>query len=307
MNVLGIDIGAGTIKFGVFSKAPSSGTLRGTPPLFRAEEKTARTYPELKAQILGIIEKLKNVHELQAIGIGVPGFIAAKEHTIEISPNMHFLDGIILDKEIAAETSLPVIVENDANAAALGEFLALDEPRPGSFIHLTLGSGIGSGIILGGRIWHGACGFAAELGHLLVNGQGRPCGCGNSGCAETESSATGIVKSYQEYAYSTSPLRSRDVFALWQEGDEPARRAFQRAGVYLGVLLAQIVTALNPERISIGGGVAAAGEALLQPAREELARRVIAKAFACTRIEPARLGNTAGMVGAATLARELLS
>jgi glucokinase len=323
MNVLGIDVGAGAVKFAVF---PGSGQ-----PLHNAEEKTARSYPELKAQILGIISRLKRTHDIRAVGIGIPGFISSKEHIIEISPNMLFLNGIALESDLAAGIGLPVAVENDANAAALGEFSGLNEPRPvppqgdagnsarpapqgdagnsarpACFVHLTLGSGIGSGIILDGRVWHGACGFAAELGHLLVNSQGRACGCGNNGCAETESSEAGIVRSYQEYAGSPSPLSSRDVFALLQKGDEPARRAFQRAGSFLGVLLGQIVYALNPEWISIGGGVAAAGEALLGPAREELARRVIAKAFACTRIEPARLGNAAGITGAAVLARQLL-
>jgi glucokinase len=269
------------------------------------------------------------------VGIGVPGFIAVGEGTIERSPNMRFLDGIALEKEIAAGTDLPVLVENDANAAALGEFLALDadgavsaptprsqrtgEPRPvpqedggisalpASFVHLTLGSGIGSGIILDGRIWHGAGGFAAELGHLLVNSQGRACGCGNCGCAETESSEAGIVRSYQEFAFSPAPLSSRDVFDRLQQGDEAALRAFQRAGIFLGVLLGQIVYALNPERISIGGGVAACGDTLFAPAREELARRVVAKAYAGTTIASARLGNKAGTAGAAALARERLS
>jgi glucokinase len=298
MDVLGIDIGASAVKFAVF---PGSGQ-----PLHEAEVKTARSYPELKAQLLGIISRLKRTHDIRAVGIGVPGFISSREHIIEISPNMLFLNGIALESDLAAGVGLPVAVENDANAAALGEFLALDEPRPASFVHLTLGSGIGSGIVLDGRVWHGACGFGAELGHLLVNSQGRACGCGNSGCAETESSEAGIVKSYQEFACSPAQLSSRSVFALLQKGDEPARRAFQRAGIFLGVLLAQIVYALNPERISIGGGVAASGDALLAPARAELARRVIAKAFACTRIEPARLGNGAGIAGAAALARPLL-
>jgi len=298
MNVLGMDIGAGAIKYGVFS-----GKLR---PLFSAEEKTARSYPGLKTQILDIIARLKRAHDLRAAGIGVPGFIAQPERTIEISPNLLFLNGAALEAEIAAGIDLPLRVENDANAAALGEFLSLSEQRPASFIHLTLGSGIGSGIILGGRIWHGACGFAAELGHLLVNSRGRACGCGNSGCAETESSETGIIASFREFSGSTAAISSRDIFQLWQEGDEPARRAFERAGTYLGVLLQQLVYSLNPEQITIGGGVAAAGEALLKPAREELSRRVIARAFACTRIEPARLGNNAGMTGAAALAFELL-
>jgi glucokinase len=298
MNVLGMDIGAGTIKFGVFSKE--------LHPLFSAEEKTAGSYPELKTQIFDIIGRLEKTHGLRAAGIGVPGFIDQKERTIEISPNLLFLNGVALEKEIAAGLDLPLRVENDANAAALGEFLSVSEPRPPSFVHLTLGSGIGSGIILGGRIWHGACGFAAELGHLLVNSQGRACGCGNRGCAETESSEAGISKSFQEFSGSMTALGAKDIFQLWQDGVEAAHRAFDRAGTYLGVLLSQLVYALNPELITIGGGVAAAGDALLGPARKELSRRVIAKAYACTRIEPARLRNKAGMTGAAALACELL-
>ncbi len=310
MNVLGMDIGAGTIKYGVFSQK--------LQPLFAAEEKTSRAYPELRTQVLDIMDRLRRTHDLRAVGIGVPGFISRKERTIEISPNMLFLNGIALEKEIAAASDLPLQVENDANAAALGEFMSLGSPRPAphgdagnsarpaSFVHLTLGSGIGSGVILEGRVWRGGCGFAAELGHLLVNSQGRACGCGNVGCAETESSEAGIVKSFQEYSGSAAATSAKDVYQLWQEGVGPARRAFERAGMYLGVLFHQLVYALNPELISIGGGVAAAGEALLGPAREELSRRVIAKAFACTRIEPARLGNRAGMTGAAALAVELL-
>jgi glucokinase len=297
MNVLGIDVGAGAIKFGVF---PS-----GTGAIFFAEERTARAYPEFLAQLLGIIDAMKQAHGIEAVGIGVPGFISLKERVIERSPNMRFLDGSTLEADLAAAVTLPLCVENDANAAALGEFLALAAPRPAVFVHLTLGSGIGSGIVLEGRIFRGAGGFAAELGHLLVNSQGRACGCGNIGCAETESSESGIVKSYQEYAYSPSLLSSRDVFALLQKGDESARRAFLRAGVFLGVLFSQIVYAINPDRISIGGGVAASGEALLKPAREEFSRRIIRKAYAGTHIGLARLGNNAGMAGAAALASGL--
>ena len=318
MTVLGIDVGAGAIKSGVF---PNAG-----PPSFTCEEQTARTYPAFKAQVLGIAARLRKSHRIGAVGIGIPGFIDSRERTIEISPNMLFLNGTNPEKDLAGEIGLPVRMENDANAAALGEFLSLEPAgpvpqgdgghsarpapqgdgrnRPASFVLLTLGSGIGSGIILDGRIWRGARGFAAELGHLLVNSQGRSCGCGNRGCAETESSGTGIVRSYQEYSGSTAALSSHEVFALLQKGDGAARQAFRRAGAYLGVLLSQIVYSLNPERIAIGGGVAAAGEALLGPAREELSRRVIPKAYASTRIEPARLGNGAGMAGAAALASE---
>ncbi|MBN2346619.1 MAG: ROK family protein [Candidatus Aminicenantes bacterium] len=303
MNVLGIDVGAGAVKFAVFSADARSPRRGRREPLYSAEEKTARSFPEMKAQILGIIERMKESRGIRAVGIGVPGFISRRERRIEISPNMRFLDGVALEKEIAAGGGLPVFVENDANAAALGEFQSLDAPRPSSFILLTLGSGIGSGIVLEGRLWRGACGFAGELGHLLVQSQGRDCGCGRRGCAETESSEAGIVLSYQELTGTALPISSREVFARLQAGDEAARRAFERAGRYLGVLLCQVMLALDPEWIAIGGGVAAAGDALLAPARDELACRAMARALACTRIEPARLGNMAGVCGAADLAR----
>ncbi len=305
MNVLGIDVGAGTVKSGVFSDHRHE--------LHAAEEDTARSYAGLLDQLRSIAARAEREHGIGALGVGVPGFISRDDRVIERSPNMRFLDGCALEKDLAAAVGLPLCLENDANAAALGEFLALEpggdgghSTRPAHFVHLTLGSGIGSGIILRGRIYHGANGFAAELGHLLVNGQGRPCGCGNSGCAETESSGPGIVRSYQEYADSPAALSAQDVFVLLQQGNEAAQRAFLRAGVFLGILLAQIVYTLNPAQVSIGGGVAAAGEALLGPARAELSRRVIAKAVAGTAIAPARLGNQAGKTGAAALARELL-
>lgn len=299
MNVAGIDVGASAVKIGVYSDLGRE--------IHASTEESANSYAGLLAQLRDITVRARRDHGVTALGVGVPGFISRDDRLIERSPNMRYLDGTALEKDLTTTIQLPFCVENDANAAALGEFLALEEPRPAQFVLLTLGSGIGSGIILDGRIYRGANGFAAELGHLLVNGQGRPCGCGNNGCAETESSGSGIVRSYQEYACSSAPLSAQDVFDLLQDGNEAAGKAFRRAGVFLGVLLAQIVYSLNPAQISIGGGVAAAGEVLLGPAREELARRVIAKAVAGTTLAPARLGNDAGKIGAAALAREWLS
>ena len=199
---------------------------------------------------------------------------------------------------------MPLTVENDANAAALGEYAAMAEPRPRSLVLLTLGTGIGSGIVLEGRIWRGERGFGAELGHVIVDADGRPCGCGGRGCAETEASETGIVKSYQEYTGQPAAITAREIFTRLGAGDKDAARAFARAGRYLGVLLADIANFLNPALIAIGGGVAAAGEAILAPARAEFRSRIPAESFAATRIETARLGNRAGVIGAARLARE---
>lgn len=296
MSVLGVDVGAGTVKSGVF--APK------VPPTAVACVETARTYDGLLAQLGGIIAAARRDHGVQAAGVGVPGFISRPEGVVERSPNLRFLDGAPLERDLAVAAGLPLAVENDANAAALGEYRALPRPRPASFVHLTLGSGVGAGIVLAGRLYRGSSGFAAELGHLLVNGRGRPCGCGNSGCAESECSEAGIVASYRERTGTAEALSSRQVFDRLQGGDPAAAGAFRRAGRFLGVLLAQIVYALNPSHISIGGGVAAAGEALLAPAREELARRVVPRALAGTVLAAARLGNGAGMAGAAALAGE---
>jgi glucokinase len=300
MDVLGIDVGAGAVKSAVFADLPGPVNAGRYGPV--AEEPTAGTYPAFRDQLLAIIARYKKTRPIAAVGIGVPGFISLSERVVERSPNMRFLDGQALEKDLAIASPVPVVVENDANAAALGEFLA-HSARPASFVLLTLGSGVGSGIVLDGRLWRGADGFAGELGHLPVNGDGRPCGCGNSGCAETESSESGIVRSYQEYSGKAEALSSREVFDRLRRGDEAAARAFRRAGTFLGVLLGQIVYTLNPRRIAVGGGVAAAGEALLAPARSELARRVVARAVAGTEVVPALLGNGAGMAGAAALAR----
>ncbi len=296
MTVLGIDVGAGAVKTAVFAA--------GAEPLATGERETARTYAGLVDQLLGIVSAARRDHGVAAAGIGVPGFLSRPAGVVERSPNMRFLDGAPLERDLAAAAGLPLRVENDANAAALGEYLALEGGRPDPFVLLTLGSGIGSGIVVGGALLRGACGLAGELGHLLVSPAGRPCGCGNRGCAETESSGAGIVASYREYAGDDGGLDAAGVFARLQRGDGAARRAFDRAGRFLGVLLAQIVYALNPGQISVGGGVAAAGEALLGPAREELARRVVPSACAATRVEAARLGNGAGCAGAAALARD---
>ena len=298
MNVLGIDIGGTFIKYGVFSP--------GLELLHEDKIRIARNLPDFFAQILEMIGRAIRSHGVEAVGIGVPGFISKKEKRIELSPNITFLNSVRLEREVSDRVGLPVTVDNDANVAALGEFISLEEPRPDSFVHLTLGTGIGSGIIIDGRIFRGECGFAAELGHVTVHPEGRSCGCGSLGCAETESSETGIIKSFQEISKKSVPITALEIFRLLQDGDETACRSFDRAGYYLGILFNDIANFLNPGIISIGGGVAAAGEAILGPAKVEFEKRIVPATFACTRIETARQQNRAGIVGAAHLARILV-
>jgi len=292
MTVLGMDIGGSAIKYAPVRDGRILAPVRREP--------TPGDTPELLRCASALIATARDEWGIAAAGIGIPGFIRSSDGVIVRSPNLLFLNGTAFASELSRHTPLEVAVDNDANCAALGAWAVQPAPRPGCLVHLTLGTGVGSGIVLQGRPWRGACGFAAELGHLVVNPAGRDCGCGGNGCAETEVSETGILKSWQE-ARPDSPIASaREVFDLVESGDPDARRVFERAGRYLGILICDIVNCLNPDIITIGGGVAAAGAALLKPARAELNSRLHRHARECTRIEAAGHAD-AGILGAAQL------
>ena len=302
---LGIDIGATFIKYGLFDA--------GLKKISAAKIRIAKDFSSFMEQLVAIVDKVAGGHPLRAVGVGVPGFIAKQENRIELAPNIPFLKSVYLQREIQNRISLPVTVENDANVAGMGEYVSMPEPRPASFVLLTLGTGLGSGIVLNGQIWQGECGYAGELGHVVVNSEGRSCGCGNRGCAETESSESGIVKTYQELSSGPraqdpegqpggQPVTGLEIFQRSRRGDQAALDTFARAGYYLGILLLDIANFLNPAVIAIGGGVAAAGDAILKPAVAEFSRRIYARNFACTTVRLAGAGNDAGIIGAAHLA-----
>jgi len=171
-----------------------------------------------------------------------------------------------------------------------------------SLVLLTVGTGIGSGIILDGNLWQGKCGFAGELGHITVNPEGDLCNCGNRGCLETEASAPKLVKNYLSLTKGRGPVTSRDVYLLARKGDRAALDSFARCGYYLGIGLGIVINFMNAEKIIVGGGVVAAGKYLLRPAVAEARRRSHRVSFACCRIEKAALGNDAGLIGAAAWA-----
>lgn len=275
--VLGIDIGGSAVKY-----APvQNGAL--LEPVRRLSTPAGLT--ELLETVSGLIHTAAKEWDIAGAGIGVPGFMRRPDGVITRSPNLLFLNGTAFAAEISRRIRPAIAVENDANCAAIGVWAARPAPRPHSLVHLTLGTGVGSGIVLDGRPWHGACGFAAELGHLVVNAEGRSCGCSGRGCAETEISETGILRSWAEIRPDSSVRDARKIHELLLAGDPDARAVFSRAGRYLGILLADIANCLNPEVITLGGGVAAAEDALLAPARTELSARLHRDALDCTRIE----------------------
>ncbi len=254
-------------------------------------------------------EAQREGRDVNALGIGVPGVIAP-DGAIVVSPNLSPLNGINLGTRLEDELGLAVFLVNDANAIAWGEHL-YGAGRPfASFLTLTLGTGVGGGLILKGKLWEGADGAAGEAGHIMVEPHGRPCGCGSRGCLEQYASATGIVSSVEALlnAGETSLLSGRGdltshaVFEAARQGDRVALEAFEVAGVRLGQALASVVNLLNLEGVVVAGGVSESLEFILPALRRELAKRAFEASVRRLVIVAGELGDDAGILGAAQIA-----
>jgi glucokinase len=268
-------------------------------------------------------------------GIGVPGIIDMETGTLRKSANLPGWSDYPVHKEIEQRLGARVFLDNDANVAALGEqWLGAARDVPNMAI-LTLGTGIGGGIVLNGKIWHGMNGMSGEFGHVPIEPEGLPCGCGSHGCAERYASATavtrmareaiasGLAPSLAKAASSDAEFSARSIYNLAIQGDEEARRIFRRFGKSLGMLLAGLVNVLNLDMFVIGGGVSSAWDAFAPTMFEELRERslvyaatapedplgreegasaqVLARTRRKTIITRALLGSDAGLYGAARI------
>ncbi|MGQ9471141.1 MAG: ROK family protein [Candidatus Aminicenantales bacterium] len=297
----GFDIGGTEIKFGLVDKK--------CRVWFKGSVATPSDVKQLGETLAGIWTRMKRQagrKKILAAGFGLPGIFSPKKEQIIQSPNYPGLDNLKLRPFLQTYFDVPFFLDNDANLAAYGEWAVGAKDKPLSLVHLTLGTGIGSGIILEGRIWHGAAGFAAEIGHVIVNPEGELCRCGNKGCLETEASGPAIVRHYRMYSGGKVFLDAKEVARLAKKGDAAARRSFSRAGYFLGIGLGIIISTLNPEIIVLGGGVMASGQLLLNPALHEARRRCFRAAYASTVIRRAVLENDAGFIGAGLIARTKL-
>jgi glucokinase len=277
--------------------------------------------PGTLQRIIEVITELSEQHEVEAVGIGAAGWIDAKRATVLFAPNLAWRNEP-LREEVARHVPVPVVVENDGNVAAWAEFqfgAAADAAE--SMVMFTVGTGIGGGLVLGGELLRGAHGIAGELGHTTVVPDGHPCGCGKRGCIEQYASGKALVRFARQIAHQrpdeatglldlaggdpdaiTGPM----VTTAARAGDMAACGAFERIGYWLGVGMADLVQILDPQVLVVGGGVAEAGDLLLVPARagyhDSLAQR---DRLPVGEVRGALLGNTAGVVGAADLARRL--
>ncbi len=237
---------------------------------------------------------------LAGIGIGIPGFIIMEKGLVTDSPNLPGFHNFPIRDEIERLLQSPVLLENDANAAALGEKWMGAGRDVQDLVLLTLGTGIGGGIICNGKVLHGFVGMAGELGHITVVPGGNPCGCGNNGCLEKHASATAISTMARMMGLGDR-LTSKEVFDLAIGGDQKARVVFERMGIALGTALADLVNIFNFPLYLLSGGVLPAWDLFAPAMFDEVKRRSVVFRSTDTRIERATLGNEAGLFGAAYL------
>lgn len=271
---------------------------------------SASTSPEKgREHVIGeIVESIQQLRSKQldgrfaGVGIGVPGFILMEQGIILNSNNLAFLENIPLRDEIEHRLGAPVILENDANAAALGESWIGAGAGVEDLVLLTLGTGIGGGIVYKGRVMHGFLGMAGELGHLTVVPNGNPCGCGNIGCLEKHASATAITCLAELMKITPHPNpTAEDIFNLAVAGDWKAQQIFKSMGEALGIALAMLINTFNFPLYLLSGGPLPAWDYFAPSMMEQVSRRSFTFRNSRTRIERARLGNQAGLYGAAYL------
>jgi glucokinase len=273
------------------------------------------------AAIAALIERHRDAGKPAGIGVGVPGILDLETGMLRQAPNLPGWHDYPVRDEIEQRLGTPVVLENDANAAALGEHWLGAARDVDSMCMLTLGTGVGGGLIVNGRIWHGMTGMAGELGHTNVEPEGPPCGCGSRGCVEQYSSASAIVRMAREaigsgrarelsrVATETPELSARLVYQMAVQGDAEAQAIFRTVGWALGIVVAGLINALNLPMYVIGGGVASAWEAFAPAMLHEVQERSLV--YRATQKAPrpeqhtvitrALIGSDAGLFGAARL------
>jgi glucokinase len=298
--VAGVDIG-GTNT--VFALVDSAGRILETGS---APTNSASTAEEYVKSVCGKIRSLLNSYDLKAVGIGAPNGNYFNG-TIEFAPNLPWKGVIRLADLFREQLHVPAFVTNDANAAAIGELYFGAAKDIKDFIFITLGTGLGSGIVVGGNLVYGHDGFAGEVGHTIVFPNGRPCGCGRNGCLEQYCSATGIVKTYLELIgnqpASETTITSKTIFDRAMNGEKAALDAFEFTGEVLGLVLANSVAYTSPKAIFLFGGLTNAGELIFAPTQESFEKNVLTIYKNKVSILPSGLPeHDAPLLGAASLA-----
>lgn len=315
--LVGVDIGGTTVKIGFIS-------MQGEI-LKKWEIKTDLTnegkhiIPSIWASIEeNLIQDKIDKDYVKGIGVGAPGFVDTHTGKIYEAVNIGWKN-IHLTEEMENIANVPVYVENDANIAVLGENWVGAGNQSSNLIAITLGTGVGGGIIANGNILNGANGMAGEIGHIEVVENGYPCNCGKKGCLETITSATGIVRQAMEKVQSEpesalaalyqkeGSISAKDVFDLAKEGDKTAKDIVDYTADVLGKVIADMSVIINPSNILIGGGVSNAGDQLIDAVVKAFRKHALPRASKVCTIKTAQLGNDAGIIGGAYLVYKNIS
>ena len=307
MNAIGVDVGGTKIAAGVVTP---QGRI-----LDEVRYPTPHSPETLIENIAKAVKEVRDGHEVGGVCLAVPGLILASENKVIFSANLHAIEGIPLKDEIEPRIGLPLTIENDGNAAAWGEFRFGAGSEADHLVFVTLGTGIGGGVITHGVLMRGAQGSGGELGHVTIQATGPRCACGNHGCLEALASGSAIARRARELAIENPDsalgrlatrrqLLGEDVTNLAREGDEVALSLLDETGRWLGVGLAAFVNIFNPEVVAVGGGAMEAGELILEAARREVVLRARPPSRDRAEIQVATLGPKSGVLGAAALARD---
>lgn len=305
---IGIDLGGTNIAVGLVDKDGNIINKASTPTL------SERPWQEIVADMAFLTQKVTeeagySIADIEAVGIGSPGSVDNANGIIAYACNIGFDNSPVAD-EFRKYINVPVNLENDANAAAFGEYVKNGEESP-SFVFVTLGTGVGGGIVLDGKIYRGFNGVGAEIGHTVIIVDGIKCNCGRSGCWEAYASVTALInqtkKKMEENPDSLMhsvtekyhEVNGRVAFEAMEMGDEAAKTVCENYIRYIGEGLVNIINTFQPEKVVIGGGISKEGDTLLTPIKEFIEKNDYNKHMKKTKIEIAKLYNDAGIIGAA--------
>lgn len=314
MYYIGIDLGGTNIAVGLVNEEGRIIAKTETPTL------ASRPYQELIKDMAACAKKVMEEakiteDELRSIGVGIPG-VADKDGMVIFCTNLGWRN-VPLRAELQQYINKPVYMDNDATVAGWAEYQAGVSRGTDSSVFMTLGTGLGGGIVMNGKIWAGAHGAGSELGHLVIEVDGVPCTCGKRGCAERYCSATAIIRMARE-ACADAPnclimravegdmdkINAKVVFDAAKEGDSVAMQVFNRFVKYLAIAINNVISFIDPDMIILGGGVSRAGDFLLDAVKAALPEYLFYPTLKQPELRIASLGNDAGIIGAALLGKE---
>ena len=307
---IGIDLGGTNMKAGLVDR---DGKIHHRLSIRTDNNADPQT---ISNQIFYLIDEIINVGaglkpaptNIIGVGLGSPGLVDKKGETILFSPNLPLWRNIPIKRMVSERFSVPCVLENDANAAAWGEKWVGAGREADSLVMLTIGTGIGGGIVINKKLWRGVNNVAAEIGHMVIQMDGPKCSCGNYGCIEAYASATAKVRRFKESLKSGMPSSLKDAGeitakmindAALQQGDRASLDIIKETGQYLGIAIVNIMHILNPEVIVLTGGMIGSGDLLMNPIKQVIEEKAFEASAKETKIVFSQLGNDAGIIGAA--------